>query len=444
MKKLTAMILVLALSLGLVLPASAEQTEQTAQISAVEQTEQTAQVPAVEQTYNKVFFLGDSNGMGYGLEGYMDYLSKDFVSGLEGSFPRLVSDALEAKCVNMSFPALRAKDALIHLGGEPYAFSERDQAHQDHYTTNQIPMAEEILPEGGYKTELQDADLVVIELGCADLLFCTLTMAWKYGQDDVAALVSTFLEEMYTNYQEFQQEYPRLLEQIRALNDKCEIVIVGTWNPAKDLTYNDDIAIPLLEGVAWITMNMNRDYQNWAKEYGAIYAGVSNTETGTLGKGVTVESLLDETFVFNDVFHASPSGHQYIARQILNALKEKQITTDISIDLGSAKSIMAVTLGSTLVTDYTFDPATCTLTIPNKSLLQSVVTVTYRGPDKADGSEGDICFATYQLSWKMGTGYVAYRLYTTKNVVATVTSTSKLLRNSLTAVVTKIKELFQK
>ena len=84
--------------------------------------------------FDSMFTIGDSNAMGYGLDGYYgnphystegnnvnDYTDFSYLNGTYGAFPQLVQEALgidRSKHNAITYPAERAKDALYYLGGD--------------------------------------------------------------------------------------------------------------------------------------------------------------------------------------------------------------------------------------------------------------------------------------------------------------------------------------
>lgn len=399
--------------------------------------------PPTYQKFDSVFAIGDSNTMAYGLPGYKgnpaarhaddfnsanNWTENEYLHGIDGSYPQLVSEALgldnTVACDVMAYPAFRAKDMLYFLGGD--VDMSNDSFFQG-YVTRSDGWCDSILkdicssreqPYNPYFTDILSSkndgeNLILVYAGASDVFFSSLSGVDLSG--DIGDAILGFVKTMWNNYWEFLDTFPALMDRLLKLNPNATIVIIGTFNPVKDLKISEDIWLPVLDAMSAITGLMNKNYQAWAEEYGCLYADISNVETATLEQGLTVAKM----FSGDDpelIYHATPEGYKYIARQILRELElDQTVSTDISIDLGSVKDVSSVTVGGKIVKDYSFNSETHTLTVPYDSKDVKLVTVTEK-------RENGTYLATYQLSWSDDDGYTAYRMIASRNVFETVTT----------------------
>lgn len=401
--------------------------------------------------FDSIFSLGDSNTMGYGLPGYKgNYGSgtytdpyRTYLKGIEGCYTDAVADTLsiddsfDAR-VCMAYPAFRAKDMCYFLGLDV----EKDDFYES-YKAQQWNRC--VIPDSGgdgvtvdngpnfvnsIKAKDGDNKLILVYAGVSDVIFSSTAEVLEGGVslDDIPGALKNLATTMWANYNSFLKYFPMLIERIQELNKDATIVIVGTFNPIKDLKLTEGTDwLPAFEGFSAITALMNQNYRQWAKEYGCKYADITNVETKTIDIDFYFLELISRDAEV--LYHATPEGYQYIARQILKTLEtEKTVTTDIVVDLGSVKNISSVRVDGAVVTDYTYDGSI--LTIPSSVPIAKTLTVT----EKRDNGTFLI---TYQLSYD-GTGYNAYRLYATrdinytfKSIISTIMSLIKPIIDSL-------------
>lgn len=387
------------------------------------------------QHYDSVFAIGDSNTMGYGLNGYKGnigngrYVNREaYLNFVEGSYPDCVADALGVPVENrnnMSYPAFRAKDALFYLGGNV------DMTEDDYYNDNYIGWYNVVDEDSGAEAnhdytfgsnfidqiKYKDGDkkLVLLYGGSADVFFTTSTEVMKNGFDtsDIGASAKDIVTLLVKGYQYFLEYVPALIERIKTLNPAADIVLVGAFNPAKDLKLTEDSELHLLDAIATITALMNQQYQLWAKMYNCKFADIGNVETRTLEMGLTVAAMFDTDP--EKIYHATPEGYKYIARQILNELtvEKAPVTTNIVVDLGATKKVEAVTVNGIIMTNFSYNKETYELTVPYLTTEANLLTVSVKNDD------GTTALYTYQLSFG-AEGYTAYRMYATHDLAQTL------------------------
>ena len=313
----------------------------------------------------------------------------------------------------MNYPALRCVDAYNFLGGDI------DLSNDPYYTNtvfrhNWIDIMEaDSGPDGmNFINRISKKDgereLVLLNAGGADIFYCTAKMSFSnsgFSPSNTDELES-FIQNLISNYNKFLKYFPALIERIKELNDTATIAIIGTFNPLKDLKLTADSLLPVGNLAAVITNDMNRHYRQWAKQYGCMYVDISNVDTLTLESDITLDmfSSIDPLIVY----HASPDGYKYIARQILRQLEEgSSIRRDISIDLGSAGDVTKVSFSGLPILKFSFDPETRELILPYSLRLPGLIKVT----ETRGGNSYDII---YGMSWLSG-AYAANRIFASKN-----------------------------
>ena len=305
------------------------QQEQTAapaeQETALPADAQTASEPEQQLTY---VALGDSITSGVGLAD-MKYniaqIGYDLQPNFEGyssqCYTALVGKGLgldRRHAINLGLPGLMSPDMLDMVQNS--AMPKMNQASGAYY----------VYPE--YQEYLRKADIISIQIGSNDALVpCIVGLGeatnWKSEQlaglmvsgalrdfnfqklgfflDALNRMTLTFDESRATNrllfcgmeeicnaaYSTVTSSLPQIVASIRALNPDAKIVLLGYTNP-----------VPLLPAWNSYFSRLNRFAQDLAAQEGLTYVAIPRAQTAADG-------------------HPTVKGHQYIANQILNALK---------------------------------------------------------------------------------------------------------------------------
>ena len=281
------------------------QQEQTAapaeQETALPADAQTAGEPEQQLTY---VALGDSITSGVGLAD-MKYniaqIGYDLQPNFEG-YPSQCYTALVGKglgldrqhAINLGLPGLMSPDMLDMVQNS--AMPKMNQASGAYY----------VYPE--YQEYLRKADIISIQIGSNDALVpCIVGLgeATNWKSEQLAALMVSGDESRATNrllfrgmdeicdqaYTNVTASLPQIVASIRALNPDAKIVLLGYTNP-----------VPLLPAWNRYFSKLNRFAKDLATQEGLIYVDIPRAQTAADG-------------------HPTVKGHQYIANQILNALK---------------------------------------------------------------------------------------------------------------------------
>ena len=342
-KKFTSFLAAAAALVLLAMPAFAadEQTELPAAEAAEVQQEQTAApaeqetaLPADAQTAGEpeqqltYVALGDSITSGVGLAD-MKYniaqIGYDLRPNFEGyssqCYTALVGEGLgldRQHAINLGLPSLMSPDMVDMV--QSSAMPKMNQASGSYY----------VYPE--YQEYLRKADIISIQIGSNDALVpCIVGLGeatnWKSEQlaglmvsgalrdfnfqklglffEALNRMTLTFDESRATNrllfrgmdeicdqaYTNVTASLPQIVAGIRALNPDAKIVLLGYTNP-----------VPLLPAWNRYFSKLNRFAKDLAAQEGLIYVDIPRAQTAADG-------------------HPTVKGHQYIANQILNALK---------------------------------------------------------------------------------------------------------------------------
>ena len=293
---------------------------------------------------------------------------------------------------------------------------------------------------------IRNADLITLQLGMCDIFYRAYRVVSNGGMladglsfdlsstDAIKALVEIAITEMEFGFKYFKEHYPMLLEKVIELNPDATIVIVGAFNVVNQLTITDDTLVPLGSAFTAITASMNVLYRKWARQYGVLYADVSNTETlAAENDWSLLGDFKDNTFTGT---HPGPNGYDYMARQVLDVLPEESDDERISVDLGRFSDV-----------DYVFVNG---IPVKNYTLKEYVLTIPYAGPGATNltvGVKNDDCtlaVQTYELVYRIGQGYTAYRIIGNNDAAGHAKRPFNLLRKLFDLLVNAIKKLFNK
>lgn len=301
---------------------------------------------------------------------------------------------------------------------------------------------------GSVKELAQNADIITVELGMCDVFYRTYRIASNGGMlsdgaefnvssaEDVAKLATTALNEMYDGMRHWETYYPLLIKTLREWNPNATIVMVGAFNVVKELRISDEIIVPLGNVFDVIPARMNKDYKQWAEEFGdkVLYADISNTEPLAAEKDWSLlGDFMDNTFAGT---HPSQEGYNYIARRILYTLDpNKVVTTDIVVDLGRFDKVDTVLVDGKKASDYSIDNHVLTVRCNRTYAKNLTIIIT--------GEDGKTAVQTYALSYDKDTGYEPSRILGTSDVQKTGRSFLDLLKSLFQKIIDFFKGLFK-
>ena len=264
------------------------------------------------------------------------------------------------------------------------------------------------------------ADLITLQLGMCDVFYRAYRICSNGGSladgamfdtsspEAIAKLVANVVKEMTTGFEYWKVWYPKLLERIMELNDHATIVLVGTFNLVNQLYITDDLLVPLGSAFSTMTAAMNELLKKWAKDYGVLYADVTNTEVrATELDWALTGDFMDDPFTGT---HPTQKGYDYMVRQILDvlpAVEETEPVKGIVVDLGRFDRVDYVLLDGIPITNYTMDGYKLIIPteLPFENLSVGVI-----------GEDGKLAVQTYQLEYKDG-AFTAYRIWGNNDAV---------------------------
>lgn len=290
------------------------------------------------------------------------------------------------------------------------------------------------------------ADLITLQLGMCDVFYRAYRIATKGGflkdgwgeaiknVDSLLGVVKTAIGEMKNGFDYFEKYYPVLLAKIRELNPDATIVVVGAFNVINELTITDDMITPVGSVASVLTDKMNKDYKKWAKQYGALYADVSNTEILAAEEDWSLlGDFISNTFTGT---HPSQNGYNYMARQVLSVLPEAEQSKKIVVDLGRFTKVDKVLINGIPVDKYEMNGYKLTIDCSNP--LATNLTI------KINNEDGTVSMQTYKLHYSIKTGFTAERVYGTNDYNGTLKKPFELIKKLLKMIVDKIKGIFKK
>ncbi len=442
--------------------------------------------------------FGDSIGRGCGSEGfYLDENGKSLPEGQEpvgqydiyrmrnvkGAYPTLISEAIGCQAPfymadegatfwPVCYPGMTTAIALDLMGVDDDGFSDKDLDYPYYKDVLEFfgmessfdgaresdTYAKVAAERGGcgkagtVKEVVQKASLITVELGMCDIFYRTYRIASHGGllaegaqldlssPESIKNTIELAVKQMYFGFDYWKKYYPVLIKTLREWNPDATIVMVGSFNVVNQLRITDDDTIPLGSIISAITESMNCCYEKWDKEFGdkVKFADIRNTEPyATENDWALLGDFKDNAFVGT---HPSQQGHDYIARQILGTLEERDVTKDIKVDLARFDKVDYVILDGKKVSNYSMDGFV--LTIPNAGKYHQSLAIGVKGED------GKIAVQTYTLSYSDDTGYTAKRIYGNNDAVGTAvktgTSLFKLFKMLFEKLADLIKGLFNK
>lgn len=414
-------------------------------------------------------FYKDRNGVVYGGEGGQYDLYD--MRNVEGALPYLVAEAVGCKApMDMTdqdatywpfcYPGMTIGVTMDLLGIEdnfqdtkldyPYYGDMLEyfgyEGSFDGVRAQDKYVAEECGKCGNIIELIRNADLITLQLGMCDVFYRAYRIATKGGFladgwsaaieniDSLLGVVKTAIGEMKNGFDYFEKNYPVLLAKIKELNPDATIVVVGAFNVVNELTITDDTMLPIGNMVSLLTDKMNKDYKKWAKEYDVLYADVSSTEILAAEKDWSLlGDFIDNTFTGT---HPSQNGYNFMARQILSVLPEKDESKNIVVDLGRFTSVSKVKINGIPTGKYEMDGYK--LTVLYSGPLANNLTV------EIDNGDGTVSMQTYKLCYSIGKGYTAERIYGTNDLDGTLKKPFELIKKLFQMLIDAIKGLFNK
>lgn len=410
--------------------------------------------------------IGDSIGMGCGSDGYYlgHYHGNYDYRDCEGSYVTQIANAVGCDIPSHSmgdpnsnfypfcYPGMTTAVALdlygIDDGYTDYEFDYPYYHAMLRYfgTPTSIPSTRDADPKYEADGEVQhyvegesgrcgdiieltkNAELITIELGMCDVFYRAYRIISEGTlladlQIDISVLskagdiVSEALRLLKDGFENFKAQYPLLLKGVRELNPTAPILICGSFNLVDDVTLLDETMFPLGTIMTNITDQMNKLYEQWAKEYGVTFVDIHNCETyATETDMAFLGDYMNDTLVAS---HPSQIGHDYIARQFLAALPPVAEHSSIYLDLVRYNKVDTVLVNGLPVKNFTVDGFDLNVEYP--AVIGMNMTIFVKNDD------GAIQMQFYDLDYKDGK-YVVHRVYGNNDFLELFTRPFKLIK----------------
>ena len=288
---------------------------------------------------------------------------------------------------------------------------------------------------------IQKADLITVQLGMCDIFYRAYRIVSNGGMladglkfdlssaQAIKDLVQTAVTEMKFGYEYWKTHYPLILDKIQELNPDATVVMVGAFNVVNQLTITDDTLAPIGSLITAITAGMNKCFRQWAEEYNILFADVTNTETQAAENDWSILGKFTGT-------HPTQKGYDYMTRCILAQLPPQEENDGINVDLGRFDRVDYVLVNGVPVKDYTMEGFM--LHVPYASTQAGNLTIGVKNDD------GTVAMQTYQLVYKSDTGYTAYRIYGSNDIVGLVLRPWRGIVKLIRSLLQKIGGLFKK
>lgn len=274
---------------------------------------------------------------------------------------------------------------------------------------------------------LKKANLITIQFGISDVVYKTLDRAfWTIDLNDISGAVKTIanmVKQIEENYLYWEKAFPLLLDYIHENNPNAKVVLVGAMNPVQNVVPAEDILIPLGSAFSVITDKINNYNKKCAKKYGYLYVDISNVDSPSTERTITLSELLSlKGDDFDLTIHPSLSGYAQLERIVVDAVlkyvsadseetaehSEGQIALDktIKVDLGRFTKVDCVRVDGVKRKNYSMDGYVLNVPCNRRTAKEMTVSVV-----KEDGT---ITVMTYKL--KYDNGYTARRTYVTNDI----------------------------
>ncbi len=174
---------------------------------------------------------------------------------------------------------------------------------------------------------LNNASLITIGLGQTDVIYKAQIFGLNtLDLSDTASLpggIANILSLLYNYFDYWKAAYPLLLDYIKENNPDAKVVLVGTLNPIKDATLNDEVSVRIGSLINFIMDSMNSFTRYCAIKYGYMYVDISDVDTPAAVTQMSIGHILSLTDPIEYALIAHPTAHGYeqIAERIIDTVQ---------------------------------------------------------------------------------------------------------------------------
>ena len=169
-----------------------------------------------------------------------------------------------------------------------------------------------------------------------------------------AASLIKFMAKLSEGGRMLRENYRAIINDILELNPDTTIVIVGMYNPFRNVKLSADSVFTGDYMGRMVVDPVNIYLRTLAASYSNVYyASVPDTETYYDIKDITMSDEEFLTYMIIDT-HPTPDGHQYMADQILSVLPERDEPTSYELDKTDLTLITGETETLTVTADNGF------------------------------------------------------------------------------------------
>lgn len=316
--------------------------------------------PQGELNADTMVILGDSIPSGYGMHGDAGNaytLGNQFTFGhggfVQGTYPQLVADTLGVQNrYNYSRDAFRSVEIRRLIDPEYEAWLEQTENAQEHFISDAIMLIanvgldERAAMAAEMQQTIRNADIIVLNFGNNDggtygfLAPFLKTMYYSFGlglETAIGALqgqlqmittmdqfvkvmggYADFMTEMEIGKQRFFENYDAIVAKVNEMNPNAEIYFMGMYDCFKDLNPQDNDLRKWASEQAWAMDSAINTYVSqqspWANRVHFV-----DCHEATMWQ--TADFMTPMYFVnFLISVHPDVAGHQYMARQLLQAI----------------------------------------------------------------------------------------------------------------------------
>ena len=305
--------------------------------------------------YHCYTYIGDSISWGYGLHSDVDSHDPYNVGRrVEGSFPDLIADVLEANSADVTVHPAASSGARLcdfrilleqGMGAEnPYTVADDwyGQRHPER-TVRLRAMGNDVV------AWLAESDLVTVQVGINDLAAAFVNALYATGVVDLNKLSAisdpasameylkfalgnvlkspdlfgNFVRKFNSEVDGIRENAREIIKDVEYLAPNADIVIVGYHKAVRTLRVLPGTAFsPIFDVADSALVSLNDYFETVAADYSNVYYVDAPNASIIYEEGTSVPEILKDVGGFLKSAHPDAAGHEYIANCVLKELEE--------------------------------------------------------------------------------------------------------------------------